>query len=213
MARVATAHATSIANADARGSMAVLARLARVLRGRAHLVKLFNPEDPTQALSPLQCLTTALSSDYLAQQLNQSMMRNRAPDAVLTHNSLSLRKRGGLWPNGSKSLARHRRRTGRDLTVWPGVSRDQRSLADIVTEVANRAMRYCCLRIAANHRRIIASDGASQAVRVSSSGVIPSTWTSWLDGLLTEQSNEMAAQPPHLRAICRAWSTLSEEQH
>lgn len=47
--------------------------------------KRFNPADPSAPLSPLQSLTTALNSDYLAQQLNHAMLKNQArPDAVLT---------------------------------------------------------------------------------------------------------------------------------
>ena len=167
--------------------------------------KLFNPEDPTQALSPLQCLTTALSSDYLAQQLNQSMMRNRAlPDAVLTTQQPIPEERARRIVAQWKQELGAPQKAHRPVILPYGLEYHeiQRSLADIEYIRGREITRdeilavYGVPPILAG---IIASGwGESEAVQRKlfwSDTIL--TWTSWLDGLLTERSNEIwPAQPP-----------------
>ena len=166
--------------------------------------KRFNPADPSAPLSPLQSLTTALNSDYLAQQLNHAMLKNQArPDAVLTTQQpvprAEARRIVGWW---REALGRTDK-SHRVIVLPHGLEyrEIQRTLADIEyvrgREIARDEILavYGVPPIMAG---IIASGwGESEQVQRKlfwTDTVL--TLCSQLDGLLTERGNELWPDNP-----------------
>jgi len=166
--------------------------------------KRFNPADPSAPLSPLQSLTTALNSDYLAQQLNHAMLKNQArPDAVLTTQqpvpSAEARRIVGWW---REALGRTDK-SHRVIILPHGLEyrEIQRTLADIEYVRGREIVRdeilavYGVPPIMAG---IIASGwGESEQVQRKlfwTDTVL--TLCSQLDGLLTERGNELWPDNP-----------------
>ncbi len=166
--------------------------------------KRFNPADPSAPLSPLQSLTTALNSDYLAQQLNHAMLKNQArPDAVLTTQqpvpAAEARRIVGWW---REALGRTDK-SHRVIILPHGLEyrEIQRTLADIEYVRGREITRdeilavYGVPPILAG---IIASGwGESEQVQRKlfwTDTVL--TLCSQLDGLLTERGNELWPDNP-----------------